>query len=87
MPTRLYNFEALLAVNGVDKDESINVDAVLRGEDAVLVLSGGVHHQHLVLLTLQLDGLVERVLYRRVVGVHKLSLLRTRCHQVNYLLN
>ena len=70
----LYNLEALLTVDGVDEDEAVNVYAVLGGEDAVLVLSGRVHHQHLVLLAPHLDGLVERVLYRRIIGVNKLSL-------------
>ena len=70
----LDHLEALLVVDGVDEDVAVNVDGVLSGEDAVLVLPGSVHHQHLVLLAEDLHVLVEGVLDGRVVGVNKLSL-------------
>jgi hypothetical protein len=74
------DLKALLAVDGVDHDVPIDVDAVLRGEDAVLVLAGRVHHQHLVLLALHPHRLVERILDGRVVGVDKLALWWTVLH-------
>ena len=52
----------------------MDVDRVLGGEDAVLVLARRVHHEQLELLVSDLQRLVERVLYCGVIGVHKLAL-------------
>ena len=70
----LDDLEAPEAVYGVDQDVAVDVHCVLGGEHAVLVLARCVHQEELEVLVPDLDRLGERVLYRRIVRVHKLSL-------------
>ena len=63
----LHHLEALLAVDGVDQDISVNIHGVLGGEDAVLVLACCVDHKNLVILALYFHILVECVFYRGII--------------------
>lgn len=74
-----HHLEALLAAHRVDDHVAVDADKVLRVEDAVLVLAGGVDHLDGKVMVAVADDFAESVFDGRVVRVDKVAVDVLHC--------
>jgi hypothetical protein len=73
VPDDAHHLKALLAADRVDDHVAVDADKVLRVEDAVLVLAGGVDHLDGEVVVAVADDFAEGVFDGRVVRVDKVA--------------
>jgi hypothetical protein len=73
VPNDAHHLKALLAADRVDDHVAVDSDKVLRVEDAVLVLAGGVDHLDGEVVVAVADHFAEGVFDGRVVRVDKVA--------------
>ena len=81
IPNNAHHLEALLAADRIHNHISMNTDKVLRVEDAVLVLAGGVDHLDGKVMVAVADDFAESVFDGRVVRVDEVPVDVLHCER------